>query len=97
MPIYYATGDRKRAFLWATFSGLSEPLAALLGWGFLAPYFSDTLYGVIFGIVAGMMVLISIKELLPTASRYDPEDTVHTTSFVVGMAVMAISLVLFAA
>jgi zinc transporter, ZIP family len=45
--------------------------------------------------VAGMMVIISVRELLPTAHRYDPDDTVVTNMFMVGMAIMALSLVLF--
>ena len=96
MPIYYATGNRWKAFGWATLSGLSEPFAALMGYAVLMSVMNDTVYGVLFGIVAGMMVIICIKELLPTARRYDPADTVVSTSFIIGMAVMAITLVLFA-
>jgi zinc transporter, ZIP family len=95
LPVYYATGNRWKAFSWGILSGLSEPLAALLGWLVLANRFSDSMYGGIFGGVAGMMVIISVKELLPTAHRYDPEDHVVTYSFMTGMAVMALSLVLF--
>jgi ZIP family zinc transporter len=95
MPVYYATGDRWKAFGWALLSGLAEPLAALLGWAVLANSFSDTLYAILFGLVAGMMVMISARELLPTAHRYDPEDTVVTYMFMLGMAIMAVSLVLF--
>jgi ZIP family zinc transporter len=95
MPVYYATGNRLRAFLWALLSGVSEPIAALLGWAVLANSFSDTLYGVLFGMVAGMMTVISVRELLPTAHRYDPNDTVVTNAFMLGMAIMALSLVLF--
>lgn len=95
MPIYYATGKRWKAFAWACLSGASEPVAALLGWAVLANWFSDTLFGVLFGLVAGMMVIISARELIPTAHRYDPEDTVVTYSFICGMMIMAFSLVLF--
>jgi ZIP family zinc transporter len=95
MPVYYATGNRWKAFGWAVLSGASEPLAALLGWAVLANSFSDDMYAILFGLVAGMMVIISVRELLPTAHRYDPEDTVVTYSFMVGMAIMALSLVLF--
>lgn len=95
MPIYYATGNRWKAFLWGSFSGIAEPIAALLGWLVLAKFFSDTLYATLFGIVGGMMVIISVRELLPTAHRYDPEDSVVTYSFVFGMFIMALSLVLF--
>uniref|UniRef100_A0A7S2E0S1 Uncharacterized protein n=1 Tax=Helicotheca tamesis TaxID=374047 RepID=A0A7S2E0S1_9STRA len=95
LPIYYATGNRMKAFCWALISGLSEPIAALLGWAVLANSFSDELYAVLFGLVGGMMVMISCKELLPTAHRYDPDDTVVTYSFISGMVIMALSLVLF--
>jgi zinc transporter ZupT len=95
LPIYYATGNRRKAFVWACISGISEPFAALLGWAVLANSFSDDLYAVLFGVVAGMMVVISTKELLPTAHRYDPDDTVVTYSYIGGMCVMALSLVLF--
>jgi len=95
MPIYYATGDKWKAFWWALLSGASEPFAGLLGWIILSQSFSDTLYGVLFGMVGGMMVVISVRELLPTAHKYDPEDTVVTYSFIIGMLIMAVSLVLF--
>ena len=95
LPIYYATGSRWKAFGWALLSGASEPFAALLGWAVLANSFSDVMYAVLFGLVAGMMVIISTRELLPTAHRYDPDDTVVTYSFITGMVVMALSLVLF--
>mmetsp|Transcript_14021 Transcript_14021/g.19917 ORF Transcript_14021/g.19917 Transcript_14021/m.19917 type:complete len:403 (+) Transcript_14021:166-1374(+) len=95
LPIYYATGNRWKGFLWGCLSGLSEPVAALLGWAVLANAMSQTAFATLFGLVAGMMVMISFKELLPTAHRYDPEDTVVTYSVVIGMAIMAISLVLF--
>lgn len=95
LPVYYATGNRCKAFLWGSLSGIAEPIAALLGWAVLANSFSDELYGVLFGMVSGMMVIISVRELLPTAHRYDPEDTVVTFAFIGGMGIMAISLVLF--
>jgi len=94
MPVYYGTGNRWQAFMWAVFSGISEPFAALLGWIVLANSFSQTLYGALFGIVAGMMIMISVRELLPTAHRYDPQDAVVTYSFILGMVVMALSLTL---
>jgi ZIP family zinc transporter len=95
LPIFYATGSRTRAFLWACLSGASEILAAFLGWLVLANVFSDVAYAVLFGLVAGMMVIISIRELVPTAHFYDPEDTVVTNSFIGGMVLIALSLVLF--
>lgn len=95
LPVYYATGNRTKAFLWGTFSGVTEPIGALIGWLFFRNGLNLALYGVLFGIVGGMMVMISLRELLPTAFRYDPRDTVVTNSLVAGMFVMSLSLVLF--
>ena len=95
LPIYYATGNRWKAFMWGCLSGLSEPFAALLGWAVLARAMSDQVYAILFGLVSGMMVIISLKELIPTAHRYDPEDSVVTYSLIAGMAIIALSLVLF--
>lgn len=97
LPIYYATGNRWKAFMWGCLSGLSEPVAALLGWAVLARAMSDEVYAILFGLVSGMMVIISLKELIPTAHRYDPEDSVVTYSLIAGMAIIALSLVLFKA
>lgn len=95
LPIFYATGKRVNAFMWALLSGASEVVAALLGWAILANSFSSNMYALLFGLVAGMMVVISIRELLPTAHFYDPEDTCVTYTFIAGMGLIAISLVLF--
>mmetsp|Transcript_12043 Transcript_12043/g.34401 ORF Transcript_12043/g.34401 Transcript_12043/m.34401 type:complete len:386 (-) Transcript_12043:272-1429(-) len=95
LPIFYATGNRNKAFCWALLSGASEIVAAFLGWLILSNVFTEAIYGTLFGLVAGMMVIISIRELLPTAHFYDPDDTVVTYSFITGMMVMALSLVLF--
>jgi len=96
LPIYYGTGDRLKGFLWGAFSGLSEPVAALMAWGILnRSEFNNDVYGVLFGLVAGMMVFISVKELLPTAHRYDPLDTVVTNSLIAGFVIIALSLLLF--
>lgn len=95
LPIYYASGSRLKGFLWALLSGASEFVAALLGWAILAKHFSETAYAILFGLVAGMMIMISTRELLPTAHIYDKNDTVVSYSFIVGMVVMALSLCLF--
>eukprot|EP00198_Chlamydomonas_reinhardtii_P010865 XP_001700202.1 zinc-nutrition responsive transporter [Chlamydomonas reinhardtii] len=98
MPIYFATGSKWKGFLWSVVCGLSEPLAGLLGWLILRGRDSDPLmYGVMFALVAGMMVYIAAVELLPTALRYDPANRFTTRGLVVGMAVMAASLLLFSA
>lgn len=95
LPIYYATGNRWKAFMWGCLSGLSEPVAALLGWLVLAKAMGENVYAILFGLVSGMMVIISLKELIPTAHRYDPQDTVVTYSVIGGMVIIALSLALF--
>jgi hypothetical protein len=52
LPVYYATGNRCQAFAWGCLSGISEPIAALLGWAVLANNFSNEMFGVMFGIVS---------------------------------------------
>jgi len=95
LPVYYATGNRWKGFMWGALSGMTEPIGALIGYVVLMNVMSEDVYAILFGLVAGMMTLISMKELIPTAFRYDPEDTVVTHSCVVGMLVMAVSLVMF--
>lgn len=93
--LYWSTGSRWKAFLWAVLSGMAEPVGAGIVWLALQGTLSPIAYAIIFGLVAGMMIYICVKELLPTARRYDPEDTVTSASVFAGMIVMAISLVLF--
>jgi ZIP family zinc transporter len=94
VPIYFATGSRKKAFWYSFLSGVSEPLGALIGYFLLQAFFSDTVFGVLFSSVGGVMVFISLDELLPTAREY---GTGHLAIYgvVVGMGVMATSLLLF--
>lgn len=94
MPIYYATGSKWKGFMWGSLTGLAEPLGGLLGLLVLDRE-SSLSFAIVFGIVAGMMVYVSVKELLPSAFRFDPTDRVASTSVLVGMAVIAFSLVLF--
>jgi ZIP family zinc transporter len=94
VPLYYSTGSRKKAFIYSFLSGLSEPLGALLGYFIFKTFFSDTIFGILFGIVAGIMVFISIDELLPSSRKYGKEHQ-EIYGFLAGMAVMALSLLLF--
>jgi len=94
VPIYYATGSRKKAFLYSFLSGLTEPLAAILGYLILMPFLSDQLYAALNGMIAGIMVLISLDELLPAANRYG-HQRLSTNGLIGGMTVMAFSLIGF--
>lgn len=94
VPIYYATRSRRRAFTWSFLSGLSEPLGALIGYVLLRPYFSDSVFGMVFAAVAGIMVFISLDELLPAAEQYGEHHSA-IYGLITGMGVMALSLLLF--
>lgn len=94
VPVYYATGSRKKAF-WLSFSsGLAEPIGALVGYLLLMPFLSPAVFGILFAMVAGIMVFISLDELLPAAEEYG-EHHYSIYGMVGGMALMAVSLLLF--
>ena len=97
VPIFYATGDKKKALKYSFLSGLSEPIGASVGYFLLVLIFgqSDAMMGIIFAAVSGIMVYISLDELLPTAEKYGKHH-VAIIGVIVGMMVMATSLVLFA-
>ncbi len=94
VPIFYATNSKKKAFGLSFLSGLSEPLGAMLGYFFLLNFLGDNAFGFIFAAVAGIMVYISLDELLPAAKEYGEHHT-SMLGLVCGMAIMAGSLVLF--
>lgn len=94
VPIFYATGSKKKAFKLSFLSGLSEPVGALIGYILLFRFFNDIVFGFIFASVAGIMVYISLDELLPSAREYG-EHHLSIYGLIAGMAVMAVSLVMF--
>jgi ZIP family zinc transporter len=94
IPIYYATGSRRRAFLYSFLSGVAEPVGALIGYAILFAFLSNVVFGILFAAVAGIMVFISLDELLPTAQEYG-EHHLSAYGLVAGMMVMALSLLLF--
>jgi ZIP family zinc transporter len=94
VPIYHASGSRKKAFWYSFLSGMSEPVGALLAFIFLFRFWTPTLNGIILAAVSGIMVFISLDELLPTAEKYGKHH-LSITGVVIGMLVMALSLFLF--
>lgn len=94
VPIFYATGNKRKAFRLSFLSGLAEPVGALVGYLILMPFMSDIIFGVIFAGVAGIMVFISLDELLPAAREYG-EAHLSIYGMIAGMIVMALSLLLF--
>lgn len=93
VPIYYATGNRKKAFFYSFMSGLSEPVGAVLGFVILMPFLNETLFGILFAVVAGIMVFISLDELLPSAREYG-EHHLSIYGLISGMVIMAFSLLI---
>jgi ZIP family zinc transporter len=94
VPIFYATGNRKKAFVYSFLSGLAEPVGALAGYLLIAPFLTPAVMGMLFAGVAGVMVFISFDELLPAAEKYG-EHHLSVYGLVAGMAVMAASLLMF--
>ena len=94
VPIYYATGSRRKAFFYSFLSGVSEPVGALIGFFLLWKFMNNITFGLLFAGVAGIMVFISLDELLPSAQKYG-EHHLSIYGLIAGMAVMAVSLLLF--
>ena len=93
MPVYYATGSRKKAFIFSFLSGMVEPVGALLAYFIFLPFINDFLVSVLLSAVAGIMVFISLDQLLPSAEKYGKHHY-SIYGMVAGMAMMAISLLM---
>jgi zinc transporter, ZIP family len=97
VPIFYATGSRRKAFAYSSLSGLAEPLGALLAYLLLRSFVGEEILPEVLGIllagVAGIMVYISLDELLPASRAYGKGHD-SLLGLVAGMAVMAVSLLL---
>jgi ZIP family zinc transporter len=91
VPMYFATGSRKKAFIYSFLSGVAEPLGAAAGYLVLRPFVSEPVMGVVFAAVAGIMVFISLDQLIPNAKKYG-EGHPSVYGLIIGMAIMAISL-----
>ena len=93
IPIFYATGDKKKAFLYSFLSGIAEPVGATIGFLILLPFLSEGVLASLMAFVAGIMVYISLDELLPMAHRYGHSHTV-IIGLMLGMFIMALSLLM---
>jgi ZIP family zinc transporter len=94
VPVFHATGSRRKAFGYSFLSGLAEPAGALIAYLFLMPFWSPAVNGVVLAAVSGIMVFISLDELLPSAEKYG-EHHISIAGLVTGMAAMGFSLFLF--
>lgn len=94
-PVFFATGSRSKAFWYSFLSGLAEPLGAIAGYLMLMPILNETVFGILYGAVAGIMLYIALAELLPSAHEQSPKKFAVNAGLVAGMLIMAISLILF--
>lgn len=93
MPVYYATGSRLKAFFWTLIPSLAEPLGGVIAYLAFRDA-GDLAFAIAFGIVAGIMMYISVMELLPAAFSFDPNNRYVTVSVLAGMCVMGLSFIL---
>jgi ZIP family zinc transporter len=93
VPIYAFTNDKKKAFKWSFLSGISEPLGAIVTWVILAPFINEFLLSAMLAVVGGIMVYISLDELLPV-SRALGKEHISILGIISGMFVMMMSLVI---
>lgn len=77
VPIYYATGSRKKAIKSTLISGLSEPLGAILAYVFLKRFVSELMISIVLIVVAGLMITLSIQEMLPRALKYKENKWIY--------------------
>lgn len=91
VPIYYATNSRWKALVYTFISGLSEPLGAILTYLFLLPFINDIVLGLLFALIAGIMLHISFTELLPTSVNYR-EERITKFFFIVGIMFMLLKI-----
>lgn len=94
VPIYYATGSRRRALFYTLVSGLSEPFGALIAYLFLKNIVNDTIMGIIMALIGGIMIQISCYELLPTSLSYNKKKLTFI-SLIIGAIFMLTSHILF--
>lgn len=90
VPLFYATGQKRKAIFYTFISGISEFAGAFIAYLFLAKYMTDTTMGILFSLIAGIMIHISIYELIPTSKSYQQVKLTYK-SFFIGILFMLLS------
>lgn len=93
VPIFYATANRNKAFFYSFLSGISEPAGAVIGYLLLLPFLTPSFLAGLLAFVAGVMIYVSLDELLPMAHKYG-HGHLAISGTVLGMLIMAISLLM---
>lgn len=92
IPIYYSTKSKFKAIMYTLISALSELFGAIITYLFLGNYINDTILGLLFSFIAGIMIQISFSRLLPTGRDYNNKQA--KIFFIIGFIFMLISLLL---
>lgn len=94
VPIYYSTGSKTKAFLYSLLVGLCQPLGAILGYLIFSSFFNDFVFGILFTIIAGIMIFVSLDELLPSSQK-NQDHHISVYGAIAGMIIMALSMSFF--
>lgn len=93
VPIYHATNSKTKALIYSLISGMSEVFGSILAYLFLSPFINEHIMASLYAIIAGIMLHISIYELIPTA--YNKSTLKPVLKYIlVGFIVMIVSHVL---
>lgn len=92
LPIYNATGKKRKAFFWASLTGLAEPIGGIIGFLILRNHFNDLTFGILFALIAGIMVYLSLDEMLPLSKEYE-ESHQYIIGVSLGIMVMAFTMI----
>ena len=90
MPIYFSTNSKRKAFKYTFLSGVAEPIGALLAFLVLRPFMNAMLLGIVFSVVAGIMIYIAIEELIPSSRKYG-HDRMALISTLTGVCIMPLT------
>ena len=91
IPIYYSTKSKFKALFYTFISALSEPIGAILTYLFLLPLITDTLLGLLFSFIAGIMLQISLMELLKESLNYNYKQQTKLF-FLIGIIFMLLKI-----
>ena len=93
IPIYYSTNSKKKAFFMVLISALSEPIGALLAFFFLENHLTQSMIGIFLAFVSGIMISLSLTEILPEAKKYSLQQAIKY--MILGVVLLFFSHLLF--
>lgn len=94
VPIYYATGSKKRGVVYSLISGLAEPLGAIMAYLLLKNFINDVTIAIVLIFVAGIMISLAIEEMLPESNKYNKKRE-SVIGLLIGVILVLINVLLF--